>query len=248
MSLNLISQLGIRKHLVPDSLTHSSGIITAIFGSKVYQTILSGLTANTRYQLYLIPNGTMVFSANENSVGPSGQTSWLLVGSFYSNGVGSVGFGAFIKDVASNPESETWDWTPSGGWTSNVGYFGKARRNKEFLEAEIYMVCSGVPSPAVQQFFSNPINLLTDTAKLPNGVSNFYVCGGWTGQDSGVSSRGGIVQLLGGVMYPYWFAGGTSTIDGVQTTTPFSWNNLDAMTATVKIPIVGWSATAIKDL
>lgn len=209
------------------------------------------MTANSLYMVYAVRNGGNIelrISSNVNSAGPSGFTSWKLIGAFYANGLVSVAFGAFIKDINSAPESESWNWTPTGAWTSNISYFGKARRSKEFVEMEIYAVCSGAPSPNVQLFFNNPTNLTTDTSKLPNGVSNFYYAGGWTGQDNGVNSRGGLVQLLGGTMYPYYFAGGTSTVDGVNLTTPFTWGNLDAMTATLRIPVVGWDATPIKDL
>lgn len=79
--------------MVPDSLTHNAGTIAAVFGSTIYSVILSGLVANTRYQLYIVPGGTLVFSVNEHSVGPAGYTSWILVGSFYTNY--TPAFGAF---------------------------------------------------------------------------------------------------------------------------------------------------------
>lgn len=50
---------------------------------------LSGLTANTRYQVYAVVTSgavSLVYSINENSVGPVGYSSWKLVGSFLSNG------------------------------------------------------------------------------------------------------------------------------------------------------------------
>lgn len=107
MSLELLTSVGKRKHLIPDSLTHNAGTITAVFGTKVYTTVLSGLAANTRYQLYLIPNGTMVFSINENSVGPSGQTSWFLVGSFYATGNVTPVWGTFVN-IEGSPNSRPW--------------------------------------------------------------------------------------------------------------------------------------------
>lgn len=120
MSLELLTSQGRRKHLVPDSLTHSAGTITAIFGTKVYQTVISGLAANVRYQLYLIPNGTMIFSVNENSVGPAGQSSWLLVGAFYANAATVAAFGSFVN-ISGSPETETEITEP--GVNQLTGFF-----------------------------------------------------------------------------------------------------------------------------
>lgn len=84
--------------MIPNSLSHSAGIITALIGSTTYSCTLSGLVANTRYQLYVVPGSTTLqFSTRENSLGPLGFTSWILIGSFYSNGLSSVTFGSFIN-------------------------------------------------------------------------------------------------------------------------------------------------------
>ena len=111
------------------SLSHTSGIITlnappgaflnamTIGGQQYRITTLSrtistdvpALTASTRYQIFAVTVGgqpTLRISINENSVGPSGFGSWLLIGSFYTNNLSPVTFGAFVS-VDGVPES---DW------------------------------------------------------------------------------------------------------------------------------------------
>lgn len=84
--------------MIPASLSHNAGIVTALIGSTTYSCTLSGLVANTRYQLYVVPGSTTLqFSTRENSLGPLGFSSWILIGSFYSNGLSSVSFGSFIN-------------------------------------------------------------------------------------------------------------------------------------------------------
>lgn len=83
----------------------ASGAILSIGGLQyatdaIKTVALPTLTANTRYQVFaVISSGDviLVISTNENSVGPTGYTSWKLVGSFYSNGLSSVAFGSFIS-------------------------------------------------------------------------------------------------------------------------------------------------------
>jgi hypothetical protein len=57
-------------------------------------------SANTRYQVYAVLSGgipALVISQNENSQGPSGFSFWKLIGSYYSNGLISIGFGSFVN-------------------------------------------------------------------------------------------------------------------------------------------------------
>lgn len=86
--------------LVPDSLTYGGGVVTAVINGKTYQLTLPALTANIRYQLYLVPGGTLVLSTNENSAGPVGYSNWILVGSLWSSP--SSTFDLFL-DVDSTP-------------------------------------------------------------------------------------------------------------------------------------------------
>lgn len=93
----------------PDSLSHAAGIVTAVIGSMTYTCTLSALVANTKYNLYITPGSlTMQFSVNENSIGPVGFTSWILIGSLYANGgpptlgataATTIAFGSFVNII-----------------------------------------------------------------------------------------------------------------------------------------------------
>ncbi len=114
MALNLNRQKSEKPNVViPNSLTQSSGTITAVMGTKVYTVVTSGLAANTRYQLYIVPGGTLVYSTNENSVGPAGYASWILVGAFYANGQVAVSFGSFISSLYDAPTTGPILFDPS---------------------------------------------------------------------------------------------------------------------------------------
>lgn len=81
--------------------------------SNLSRLIASDVTmvANTRYQVFAVVNSGVVelrVSLNENSVGPSGFTRWLLIGSFYANGLASVAFGSFVN-INGVPETDWWD-------------------------------------------------------------------------------------------------------------------------------------------
>ena len=70
--------------------------------------------ANTRYQVYAILSGSavqLVISQNENSVGPAGQSIWKLVGSYYTDGLDSTGFGSFVT-ITGTPKTNRIDFVP----------------------------------------------------------------------------------------------------------------------------------------
>jgi len=75
---------------------------------------IPALTANTRYQVFCVaPLGVpaLVISTNENSVGPVGYASWKLVGSFYADGLASVGFGSFVT-ITGEPATDEVPYIP----------------------------------------------------------------------------------------------------------------------------------------
>jgi hypothetical protein len=111
------------------TLSHSAGVITlgpsllTIGGqqfrvlSSITRTISTDITmaANTRYQVFAVMVGGVVqlrISANENSAGPAGFSSWKLVGSFYANGMGTVAFGSFVN-IEGPPSTNTILHTPA---------------------------------------------------------------------------------------------------------------------------------------
>ena len=134
------------------TISHSAGIISLapstvnIGGIQVdtdalSRNIISDLTmaANTLYMVYAVMlTGAPVLriSANVNSVGPAGFTSWKLVGAFYSNGMSPIAFGSFVNINSADSESNFSQFlanivgTSSG--TLNVGTGGSAEQTMEW--------------------------------------------------------------------------------------------------------------------
>lgn len=96
MALTNLNPISRQKYIIPTSLTHSSGIITAVVNGASYQVTLSGLTYVTRYFLYL-NNGSLVYVTTLPSTYRATNPNAILVGAFYSNGLASVAFGAFVN-------------------------------------------------------------------------------------------------------------------------------------------------------
>jgi hypothetical protein len=109
------------------ALTHSAGniLMAASSSNPAYLTIggqqytvtsqlsvaLPAMSANTRYQVFAVQSAGVVslaISANENSVGPSGYSSWKLVGSLYASPTGT--FGGFVNIF----DTPTTDWIDGG--------------------------------------------------------------------------------------------------------------------------------------
>ena len=163
------------------TLTHGSGSINMTssiltIGGLQYDTegsrsvVLPAMSANTRYQIYAVISGgdvELVVSQNENSVGPSGYTSWKLVGSFYSNGLASVAFGSFVNIVGTPQTQQPIDYTPtlvgSGGAITNVGnLIGQWQRDGKEAIVTCNAIFSGAPAAFTHAWFSVPSNVNPD--------------------------------------------------------------------------------------
>lgn len=220
-----------KKIIIPDSLTHLSAVITARLGSKTYTVGLSGLAANTRYQLYIIPGGTLVYSTNEHSVGPSGQTSWVLVGSFYSTAQAVPVFGSFIRDIMGVPQTEEYTWVPTvAGLGSGSGTVVYATTKRIGGDVHLRMRfdkdgTSGTGGALVT--FTPPANTTF------GGVSSPFVGVG----ESSISLNGFNMAMNGSD--PIYFYNGGSFLVGSAFT---SGRNL---IGNINYPVLGWNNTPI---
>jgi hypothetical protein len=244
------------------TLSHSGGIITmnpsllTIGGqqyrttSAITRTIATDITmaANTRYQIFAIVSGGVVslkISANENSVGPAGSTSWKLVGSFYANGAASVAFGSFVN-IEGMPVSDqiTFDAVFSfTAVTSKTSYWW--RRGKWFFAH--YKFHGNGAQPATSQNMSKPTNITFDETNTSTGTDTVsdYPAGSWAGEDAGVQSYGGGVFYRNSddVFYNATQAGAASNSN------PYSFSTGDYWKTIIRdMPVLGWSNTPIKDL
>lgn len=84
---------------------------------------LPTLAANNRYQIFAVLNAGNVelrISQNENSQGPTGFSTYKLVGSFYANGLTVPSFGSFIRDLKGCPKTDTFFLGTTGIKTGGV--------------------------------------------------------------------------------------------------------------------------------
>jgi hypothetical protein len=163
-----------RSHQTPDSLTHSAGTISAVFGSTTLNASLSGLTAMTLYYLY-VRKVSGVTSLVYVTTAPQAMRALfsdaVLVGAFFADGMTSVGFGSFVN-IEGSPESNVFNYQGSGNWT-NVIYSSRARVVGDKIELNQTISFTGAPSSGV--FAPNlPTNLSMPTTKLSSTTGFNY--------------------------------------------------------------------------
>lgn len=249
MARTNISPPSRQNYIIPDGLSHNSGVITAsVFGSN-YQANLSGLAANTRYFLYLL-NGTLQYTTTVPSTYRSSNPTAILVGAFQSNGLSSVAFGAFIN-IEGAPRSNPIPFLPTGSWVSNTTYTGQYFIDGDYAEFEFNVALSGAPTATAlllnlpmtvdENKFTNP----TGTA-LPNyGIAN-ALCGGNL-QGAVYPTRNGATQLSVWSI-PQTSGAGHNTTQ-VSSTNPATFVNTDWVNVKrVRLPISGFTNQPLKDL
>ena len=97
------------QYIIPESLTHNSGTISATVNGVNYTCSLSGLTANTLYFLYLRSGQSNIqFVTTVPSSYRASFPEAILIGAFYANGLSSVAFGSFVN-IEGEPSSDWWD-------------------------------------------------------------------------------------------------------------------------------------------
>lgn len=208
------------------------------------------LVANNRYQVYAVASSgaaILVISQNENSMGPAGYDSWKLVGSFYANGLSSVGFGSFVT-ITGKPSTGLVSYLPV---VTNLGaatglISGLYERDGVNCKVQIKLFQNGIAGTGGSTVsFSTPINApinLTALQFVQNNLKNYA-------QTYGVEIAtqffiSGCALLANG-------SGASVVIEDLGTGGAYSGS---AFTATseasieVEFPVIGWSNTPIEDL
>jgi hypothetical protein len=256
------------------TLSQSSGIITmsASTSIPVYLTIggqqykvtsnLSRtistdltMTANSLYMIYAVRNSgntELRVSANVNSIGPAGFSSWILVGAFYANGLLTPSFGSFVN-ITGAPTSEWMDFngivtasptSPTKGTISSEKW--KWRRVVDSIEIfwDTVYVTAGTAGSG-QYLHSLPLNLTIDATKQGFG-GNFvnFKCGTFSINATGVSTSIGYIMgissgQLGGVTYNGNILGSAFAAYS-NAAYNFSFN--------ATVPITGFNNSQLKDL
>jgi|GEM_PF-2686904 len=201
------------------------------------------MTANTLYMVYAVQTAgvvSLVISVNVNSVGPTGYSSWKLVGAFYTDGTVSPTLGTFvtIDGVPTAQTPVTVTLTVSNIPLTSQSF--KMRRVGDKAWIEGYCVASGAATGNIQ--FALPF--VPDTSKLAR--SDFPTLGTAKGND-GTGDHTGVVFNFGGTG-----TCGMSGDDGASNwnpTVPFTWANTRILEIFLPgVPNSAWTNTPLKDL
>lgn len=244
------------------TLSESSGTITLASGARLtiggQQFVTSSAinvaadlsSAITRYQIFAVESSgvvSLVISTNENSVGPAGEVAWKLVGSYFSGDVGN--FGSFVT-IDGTPETLTFNYTPTGAWTTNVAYTGNMRVMGDKIETQVRVGADGgVPSPATNLNVNLPGSLSMDTNKLVEANNNLNILGGIVTSGAGFQSGRVVYISTTEVRATYWTVASNRVASWSSLTpaSPFAWNASTAVFLEYTVPISGFSNTPIKD-
>lgn len=233
--IGTLSESGGTISLAPSRLT-IGGQQYVTQGLTVAATVAS---ANTRYQIYAVLSGgvpILVVSSNENSVGPASYVAWKLVGSYYTNGLSSVGFGSFVS-IEGAPVSGSIEFLITGqnfGTITDQGSNYYRQGSKMYVETR-FGTGTHVAAPA-------QINIPgTRTIKKPIGQQ---VCGYGASQGGSIYS----FPILATANSYFLFGQGESGGGQLSTVNASQWSNANILSFTAEVEIAGWDNTPIKDL
>jgi len=164
-----------RNYQIPDSLTHTAGTISAVFGTTTYNANLSGLTAMALYYLYIRKVSGVTSLVYVTTAPQSMRTSFsdaVLIGAFYANGItAGVGFGSFVN-IEGVPQSQVFNYTGTGTWTNTV-ITSRTKVVGDKMELNQTIQFTGVPASGV--FALNlPSNITMDNTKLSSTTGFNY--------------------------------------------------------------------------
>ncbi len=163
-----------RSHQTPDSLTHATGTISAVFGSTTYNVNLSGLSAMTLYYLYIRKVSgvtSLVYVTTAPQAMRASFSDAVLIGAFFADGLTSVGFGSFVN-IEGVPTSNVFNYQGSGNWTYTL-YTSRARVVGDKIELNQTVQFTGAPTSGV--FAPNlPTNLSMASTKLSSTTGFNY--------------------------------------------------------------------------
>jgi len=236
------------------ALNHSAGNITLAsgafltIGGQQYKTssqLLVALPTLASFQLYYVyatvsgGNPQLTISQNVNSVGPSGFSSWKLLGALYSDGTASPAFGSFVN-IEGAPCSEAIDYIPvitnSGSHTLS---YAKATRIGKLLRVDARFT-SGAPA-------SSPATLSLPSALNGISFSANHVLGNATPDNTTIDLT--VIFAPGTSTQQVTFGlGNTGSTPATPTNANTTWSNGNGVRLYFEIPIAEWNTKALKDL
>lgn len=236
--------------MTPDSLVHSAGSLVAVLNGKMSSVALSGLTANTLYMIYFVPNVGLAYSINNNSIGP-GTANWVLVGAFYSNQ--SSAFGSFLNisgkpTTAAISHAATLASSGGGGITFNgtvpIAPNGYWKRCGELLKyVQSWRNGTGGPASgaAGSILMPFPTNIVPSPGVASDGNFGVFVgvCHGYNATEGSVAN-GVYMSGANNAQYTNFASGSVYQVADIAASFGINFN--------LDVKISGWSDTPIMDL
>lgn len=237
-----------KKFMIPSSLVHSSGTITASFPTNTtvggsYSAVLSGLVANGTYFLYIRNSGitpSLFFVTTTPAAYRVLFPDAILVGAFIASDVAV--FGSFIN-IEGTPMTQTaLTWLPSStGFGTLSGQACSYTRNGKFLYADIRFATGTVVGSTAR--VGLPVNLSADTAYLASTTHWLSTCL----NNSSVNFTNAVILTSDSLTNILFNSSTALSATGLLgNTSPFASGQLQSMQ--VRIPISAWSTTPLKDL
>ena len=223
-----------RTFQIPDSLTHTTGTISAVFGSTTLNVAISGLSANTLYYLYIRKVSGVTSLVFVNTVPSTYRASFsdaVLVGAFYSNGLASVAFGSFVN-------------IDGPAQTGPIPYLPVFTGLGTVTAVELVWTRSSVNTRMEGRFTNGTVTGSLATVTLPGALAASapadFVCGNYGQQGSATGSTVGYSSGSNNLFFGManWQIGATGT----------NLANSAFMSFNASLPITGWSNTPLKDL
>lgn len=248
------------------ALTESGGTIslaasTITLGGQQYRTSTLNVAAvnatnnNLRYIYVVLSSGSpaLIISDNVNSVGPTGYTSWKLVGAFYSDGLGNP-FGSFVN-IEGAPNS-SFIRTPTATANISFGSGGSlscswARMGSKMILNIVAIAGSGAGLVGDATFYIPTGVPNIDLSKVPTGFGSYGTLGAATIHSASEWITVGTVVNGGAdsVRLVSRSAGSLGNIVSQNLPATTWWNTTgDSMTLEFSAPADGWKDTPLKDL
>lgn len=238
---NLLTE---KRASIPDTLTQTSGVITATWGTQSYTLTVGSVTASSTQFIYLgTISGTTALSQSVSvpSVYLAANPQSMLIGAYWADTSGA--FGAFLN-INGPPKSQSivaYAPTAGNGLGTLVNANFNLSRDGKYLIGD-YRFTTGTVSAANAQI-PLPTNLTMDTAVL---AQTSYLLG--------FCLNNSAVQFTNMVALPststsnLYFNGSVSLSNTpvLGNASPFASGQVE--TGNFRVPISTWTAQPLKDL
>ena len=256
MARTSVNPFSKQNFLIPESLTHSSGIITAVVYGQNYTASVGTPAANTLFFLYL-NSGSLVSTTTVPSTYRVSNPNAILVGAWYSNGVSPTpGWGTFVN-IEGTPIA-SWNAGPVA-LSAEGGGAGKgsvvtldiviAERRGDLLSLTFrYEHTAAGTAGSGRYIYTVPTNIPTFSSSLyvpGNGESNVLGSGYVTTAGGGRQTTAQLFNATGFIM-GYSNAGANNQVSSA--THPLSSSSYRASLSVFGLKSGTWTNAPLKDL